>query len=274
MVFEGIYNDIPIQASGNLGPLSGILDPVEAWPFELKIQTLESNIEIGGKFQDPMGVKGIDVKLSAAGSDLGNFGKITGEPLPVQGPYKFSGQLVAPDLNVIKLDNFSFVLGSDSISGTAAVNLSSEKPEITANLNSDHLDLRPVLAQQEQKSSTKEKKPTKETKKPEKVFPATPLPLDGLNAANAAIDLEIKQLLLPKSAMNNLKTKVSLKNGHLMIKPLLADIGGGKLAVELNLKTNDKAATIDTKLKVDQLDLGSNANPAHGLHRRRIPENV
>ena len=235
MIFKGIYNDIPIQASGNLGPLSGILDPVEAWPFELKIQTLESNIEIGGKFQDPMGIKGIDVKLSAAGSDLGNFGKITGEPLPVQGPYKFSGQLVAPDLKVIKLDNFSFVLGSDSISGTAAVNLSSEKPEITANLNSDHLDLRPVLAQQEQKSSTTEKKPTKETKKPEKVFPATPLPLDALNAANAAIDLEIKQLLLPKSAMNNLKTKVSLKNGHLMIKPLLADIGGGKLAVELNL---------------------------------------
>lgn len=40
MVFEGIYNDIPIQASGNLGPLSGILDPAEAWPFELKVQTL------------------------------------------------------------------------------------------------------------------------------------------------------------------------------------------------------------------------------------------
>ena len=99
MVFKGVYNDIPIQASGKLGPFSGILDPVEAWPFELKVQALESNIEIGGKFQDPMGVKGIDVKLSAAGPDLGNFGKITGEPLPLQGPYKFSGQLVAPDLN-------------------------------------------------------------------------------------------------------------------------------------------------------------------------------
>jgi hypothetical protein len=91
---------------------------------------------------------------------------LNGEPLPIYGPYKFSGHLVAPDLNVIKLDNFSFVLGSDSISGTAAINLSSEKPEITANLSTDRLDLRPVLAQQEQKGSTTKKKPTKETKKP------------------------------------------------------------------------------------------------------------
>ena len=256
MIFKGIYNDIPIQVSGKIGPLSGILDPVETWPFELKVQTLESNIEIGGKFQDPMGVKGIDVKLSAAGSDLGNFGKITGEPLPVQGPYKFSGHLVAPDLNVIKLDNFSFVLGSDSISGNAAVNLSSEKPEITANLRSDHLDLRPVLAQQEQKSPPAKKKPTKETKKPEKVFPATPLPLDGLNAANAAIDLEIKQLLLPKTAMNNLKTMVSLKNGHLTVKPLLTDIGGGKLTAEIDLQAKSNTATLNTKLDLNQLDLG------------------
>jgi AsmA family protein len=256
MMFKGAYNDIPIQASGKLGPLSGILDPVEAWPFELKVQTLESNIEIAGKFQDPMGVKGIDVKLSAAGPAIGNFGKITGDPLPIQGPYKFSGQLVTQDLNVIKLDNFSFVLGTDSISGTAAVNLSSEKPDITANLSADHLDLRPVLAQQEQKSSTTEQKPTKETKKPEKVFPATPLPLDDLHAANAAIDLEIKQLLLPKNAMNNLKTKVSLKNGHLTIKPFLADIGGGKLAVELDLKTKEKTATIEAKVDADQVDLG------------------
>jgi uncharacterized protein involved in outer membrane biogenesis len=257
MVFKGVYNDIPIQASGNLGPLSGILDPAETWPFELKVQAIESSIEIAGQFQDPVGVKGIDLKLSAEGQDLGNFWKITGQPLPIQGPFKASGHLVASDFNIIKLDKFEIVLGTNSISGTVAVNMSSEKPEITANFISERLDLRPLLAQQEKKATAKEKKPTKDPKKPEKVFPATPLPLDGLNAANAVIDLEIKQLLLPKSAMNNLKTKVNLKNGHLTIKPFLADIGGGKLTVELNLKANAKAATLDTKLKVDQLDLGN-----------------
>jgi uncharacterized protein involved in outer membrane biogenesis len=93
MVFEGIYNDIPIQASGNLGPLSGILDPVEAWPFELIVQTLGSNIEIAGKIQDPMGVKGIDVKLSAAGPMqariLTSLEKSPGNRYPSKDPINF-----------------------------------------------------------------------------------------------------------------------------------------------------------------------------------------
>ena len=256
VVFNGVYNDIPIQASGKFGPLSGILDPAEAWPFELKVQAIESSIEITGQFQDPMGVKGIDVMLSAEGSDLGNFRKITGESMPIQGPFKASGHLVAPDVNIIKLDNFGFVLGTNRIKGAVAVNLSSEKPEITVNLTSERLDLRPVMAQQEKKTTAGKNKPAKAPKKPGKVFPDTLLELDGLNAANASLDVEIKQLLLPKNAIDNLKATITLKNGHFMVKPFLANIGGGKLAAELNLWAQAGTATIETRVNVDQVDLG------------------
>jgi uncharacterized protein involved in outer membrane biogenesis len=70
------------------------------------------------------------------------------------------------------------------------------------------------------------------------------------------IDIGIKQLLLPKSAMDNLQTTINLKNGHLKVKPLLADIGGGKLATELNLLAKANTAMIETRIDVDQIDLG------------------
>jgi uncharacterized protein involved in outer membrane biogenesis len=56
--------------------------------------------------------------------------------------------------------------------------------------------------------------------------------------------------------MDNLKTTINLKNGHLKVKPLLANIGGGKLATEINLLAKANTATIETKIDVDQVDLG------------------
>jgi uncharacterized protein involved in outer membrane biogenesis len=142
------------------------------------------------------------------------------------------------------------------VNGSAAVNLSSKKPEIRANLTSKTLDLRPVLAQDKKKTAVAKKKPAKAAKKPEKVFPDEPLELDGLHAVNASIDLQIAQLLLRKIALEDLKATINLKNGHLVVKPLLAKMGGGELKSNLDLLAKGKQATVNVDVHIDKLNLG------------------
>ncbi len=253
---KAIYNDIPIQASGKFGQLGGILTQEEDWPLELEVEVVETKITVAGKIQDPLEAKGIDLKLSAEGKDLGNFQKITGEPLPVKGPFKVSGHLIASDRNKIEFKDLSIRLGNSAINGSIVVNLASKKPDIRANLTSKTLDLRPVLAQKEKKTKGAKKKPTMAKKKPEKVFPDEPLELDGLHAVNASIDLQIAQLLLQKIALDDLKATINLKEGHLVVKPLMAKVGGGKLKYNLDLLAKGKQATLSVDVVIDKLNLG------------------
>jgi hypothetical protein len=253
---EVIYNDIPVRASGQLGPLAGLLNPAEAWPIDLNVKAIGSSVSVTGKIQDPFGAKGIDLKLSAEGKDLGSFQRITGEPLPVQGPFKVSGHLLATDLNSIELKDFAIHLGDSRLNGSVAVNLAAKKPEIRANLTSQTLDLRPVLAQEEKKTKGAKRKPAKAKKKPEKVFPDEPLELDGLHAVNASIDVQIAQLLLQKIALDDLKATINLKEGHLIVKPIQAKMGGGKLKSSLDVLAKGKQAIIRIDVGIDKLDLG------------------
>jgi len=88
---KGNYNKTPFQVKGNIGQLSGILDPKEKWPLKLEAQAVKTKVSIDGNIQDPMAAQGIDFKLSAEGEDLAQFEKFTGEPLPVKGPFRLSG---------------------------------------------------------------------------------------------------------------------------------------------------------------------------------------
>jgi uncharacterized protein involved in outer membrane biogenesis len=256
IVLKAIYNDIPIEASGRFGQLGGLLMPDEPWPVDLSVQAVKSKITLAGQIQDPLDAKGIDLKMSVEGKDLGNFQQITGEPLPVQGPFKVSGHLLATDLNSIEFKDFAIGLGKSRINGSVAVNLAAKKPEIRANFNSQTLDLRPVLAQEEKKTKGAKKKPAKAKKKQEKVFPDEPFELGGLHAVNASIDLQIAQLLLRKIALDDLKATINLKEGHLIVKPIRAKMGGGKLKSSLDLLAKGKQATMRIDVGIDKLDLG------------------
>jgi len=250
------YNDIPIQANGRFGQLGGILIQAEVWPIDLELKVFESKISVTGNIQDPIAAKGIDLKLFAEGKDLGNFQKITGEPLPVQGPFKVSGHLIAADRDSIEFKDLGIRLGDSTISGSVAVNLASKKPQIRADLTSKTLDLRPVLAKDKKKTTGVKKKPGKATKKPEKVFSDELLELDGLHTVNASIDLQIAQLLLRRIALDDLKATINLKEGHLVVKPLLAKVGGGSLKSNLDLLAKGKQATVSVDVDIDQLNMG------------------
>ncbi|MGW8324541.1 MAG: AsmA family protein, partial [Desulfobacterales bacterium] len=251
---KGSFNDIPFAVAGKLGPLAGVTDPDVPYPVDLKGDIEKIEFTMSGKIQDPVAAKGIDVSFSFKGDDLARIEKITKKPLPITGPFNISGHLVSAKPEKIQVSDMLIELANSRLNGSATLDRSANKPKISGELASEVLDVRPILTKIEKKSGAeKEKKPKR---KSNRLFPNTPLEINALNRINAVVDLQIKQLLLPNLAIDNIKTKARLTDGNLKVDPLTAAIGGGKLVNHMNIRAKGDMAFVDVDMNIKQMDLG------------------
>jgi uncharacterized protein involved in outer membrane biogenesis len=249
------YKKTPFQIAGDFGRLSGILDSEEQCPLNLTITAVGSTVSIAGHITNIMAVEGIDLKLAVKGPDIANFQQITGEPLPVKGPFDVAGHLTAPTLESFKISDIAILLGESRISGEIAINQKSPRPQIDAKFHSQKLDLRPFLKQDSSDSKT-ETKPKKSDTKNNKVFSAEPFDLQALNQVDAVLSFRADQILTHRIALDKFQIDLSLKDGHLIVKPLTTNVGGGALSSSLDLLAKGNNANLTTKITAKKINLG------------------
>ena len=257
---KGNYNKTPFKVEGSIGQLAGVLNPEKKWPLKLEAKAVETTLNMDGDIQDPLSASGIDLKLKIEGKDLAQFGQFTGEPLPVKGPFQLSGHFKSPNKNTVQVSDLLLVLGESRIQGSVKVDQTSKRPLIEARLTSDQLDLRPVMADDSGSEVSSEKTAAADSKK-DRVFPSTPLQLEGLNTVDALVQLKSARILLPHWAFDDFMLDMSLQGGVLNIKQLNA--GGekvGKLAGTMKLDARNAGARMNLKLGIEDLDLGNMAN--------------
>jgi hypothetical protein len=249
------YNKTPIQITGVIGQLSGILNPEEQWPLNISIAALDSTVSIDGQVMNIAEAKGIDLKLGLQGSDVGNFQKFTGEPLPVKGPFEIAGHLSAASLDHLKISDIGIMLGKSSIKGEMALNTTSAKPQIDAKFRSSKLDLRPFIKTDQSDVRTEVKRQKTDTGR-DKVFPSEPLNLQPLQQVNANIRFTADQILTHRFALDKLSLESSLKDGSLIVKPLTTNIGGGNFTSSLALSTGGGNVNLTAKIAATKINLG------------------
>jgi uncharacterized protein involved in outer membrane biogenesis len=192
----------------------------------------------------------MDLTLTVRGEDLANLGKLTQEPPPLQGPFSVSGNVVDPELKVYRISDFDALLGDNDLNGWIELNLTGERPRITAELSSGNVDLRPFLVKE------KEITPVEAKKKERRVFPDEPLPLEMLGLVDGSFKIRARQILLPRLALDDLVIDAVLEDGNLSVDPFQSVIGGGLTKARLTLHTRDKEVEMATLFEIDQLDIG------------------
>jgi uncharacterized protein involved in outer membrane biogenesis len=253
---EGDYNNIPFKVSGSLGSVRALMDSAKPWPIEITARAFESDVSLAGYIKDPLSLQGIDVNLKVQGENLANFEKITGNPLPVKGPFNVAGHLTAPTLENFKISDITILLGESRINGEIALNQKSPRPQINANFQFSKLDLR-ALIKQNNAGSKKEIKNKKSKNKSNKVFSAEPFDLQALQSVDAVLSFRADQILTHRTALDNFQLDLSLENGHLRLAPLNAGIGGGNLSGSLDLSAKGNLANLTTTIIAKKLNLGS-----------------
>jgi uncharacterized protein involved in outer membrane biogenesis len=210
-----------------------------------------------GAVEDITAIKGMNLNFDIQGKDLANLKKITGKPMPFNGPFSVSGNALALTAKSYKISDLKALIQEDDLNGSIEINLDAKKPRIMADLSSQKLDLRPLLSKKSNKTGEPEKDAAELTARKGKVFPDTPLPLEVLTQVDAEIELNAKHLLLPLLFLSDTTAHIVLEDGHLTVTPLKLVMGGGTLAGRFDLNVQGKAAEVATALKIDRYEFGS-----------------
>jgi hypothetical protein len=172
------------------------------------------------------------------------------------GAFKVSARITDP-AEKITVSNLKAQVGESDVSGSAELSLSGPRPRVAADLSSSKLDLRPLFPKKEKKAPETKPSPKPAAAGKERVFPAEPLPLEGLKALDGDFKLRVGQVLGLPVSVGPFNTQVALENGNLSAKPFQCVLDGGKVNGTLTLRTQEREPSFLCRLKIDQLEVAS-----------------
>jgi hypothetical protein len=223
----------PLAGIQDLGPLKLVVS-LAGSGNKFAVKNLDLNmgseqlvaIMLKGTATDLATLKGLELEFAARGSDLAKLEKMGGPDLPLKGPFNISGKYTDPTPNIYKIPSLKVTLGDNDAEGSLQLNLTGQRPRVTAELSSQKIDLRPVWETTESKE-TPEDKPETPGPKPDKVFSSEPFQLEGLKRVDADLKIRSKQVLTPKLAFDDVAVDLKLEDGNLTVKPIKMKLGDG-----------------------------------------------
>ncbi len=258
---KGSYNNAPFTVKGTMGELAELLKPTKPWPVKITAEAGGATVDVNGSIANPQAASGIDLAIAVEGKDLSEMSKIAGGPVPPLGPYALKAKAVGSVDKVIEIRDLAAKMGNSALAGKAALQVK-DRPVLSATLTSDLIDLADFTKGAEGGAAGNSSAPSggKQGAAPsgggKRLFSDDPLPLDGLKAADANVDVTVKKLLANKIAVENLHTAIALRNGDLAVTPIDADVAKGKLSGMIQLKASQATPTLDLKISGKKIDMG------------------
>ena len=213
-------------------------------------------VMLKGSINDMFARRGFKLEFAVRGKDLSNISKVGGPEMILHGPFSVSGRILDLAPKIYQIPSLEVVLGDNDSSGSVELNLAEQRPRVTAELWSQRLDLRPLLAKPDKEAATKSKPTTSRARK-DKVFSSEPWSLDRLQLVDADIKIRNKETLLPNLALADIIIDIMLRNGNLEVRPLKFAVGGGTAAGEFTVGSQEPIPNVAMEMKINELDLGA-----------------
>ena len=197
------------------GPFAALITDNTDWPFNIKLEFLDSIFTASGKLGDVNS----SLRFGFGTPDLAKFGRLLEIDLPDAGAAGIGGLLrVAP--GKITLTELSGVLGKTSLTGALAVDMQSERPRLSGALALPMLDLRPFLGQ-----DTEDDEPPTNLRELYLSLARARLDLQQLNHYDMDLSLKVGQWLSLPGELHDAALSLQLADGKLAL-PLKATISG------------------------------------------------
>ena len=247
--FVAIYNDVAVQAQAELGSL-GLLIASKGAPFPVNLKLSAENIsaDIVGMIDQPSAGLAVNVRVHGQAPDSKTLSKLAGVELPdvgaLQGRAKVSGAGAAYSFQGIEA-----TLGNSDLVGSADVDLSGERPSVTAKLTSALLDVNQLAG-----LSTERKDDAPPL---ERLFTTDPLPFELLKLADADVRYSAKRMRVDTLSLTSVNAVAKLKDGALKLYPMQFTFDEGRLNARLAVDGSLQTPTVAVRGSVRGLDAGT-----------------
>ena len=252
LTLDGRWNNEPMTGQGSLpspATWAGGNGPV---PVTLALRAFALEIGIDGAVTPRDGGPDFDIALTVKGKNLDGLRPLAGDTLPEAGPFDL-GTRVKGSLDVLSLQGLKLALGKTDLAGNISIDTKGARLRVDGKLSSSRVDLNELMPPWPAAPGSGGSDARAARKR---VFPEDPLPLDGLKAADARIDIAIGELVTPTLPLKDVKVALSLENGKLDAAPFSSKVAGSDVAGGVSLDGSAATPALAVKVGSKALDVG------------------
>ena len=248
---EGTYSGMPLKAKGHTGHVLAIRDENAPFPISAEVKIGDTAATLEGTLSGLVGFRGIDLQFKQlSGKTMEDLYWIIGLAFPDTSPYKLSGRLLRSD-GMWRFENFAGKVGESDLAGTLQVDTGTaaekRRPYMHGDLTSKVLnfaDLGPLVG-------------TKQKTESGGVLPDAPFNVERWETLDADVRLRAGTIKRPDQLpIDNLSTRIQMRDKVLGLDPLEFGIAGGKLAGTIKVDGNREPVRATLNMRVRQLQLG------------------
>jgi uncharacterized protein involved in outer membrane biogenesis len=251
--------------------LLSLRDPNNPWPIEMNLANGPTRVSLNGTLQDPLALKGADIRLRFAGPNLGLLEPLVGIPIPKTAAYQIAGHLDFHGLKQIRFEDFQGRLGNSDIEGTISerpetgtAGQVSARPAVDLDLRSNRVDLADLngfIGGTPGRSNTANATPqereavAKANASPE-LFPTTPISIPKLNWADIHLRYHGAHIEGRDVPLDDVSVTLDVVDGRIDVHPISFGVGKGRLIGDVSLTPeSEKNVHAKVDLKMQNLDV-------------------
>jgi AsmA protein len=260
----GQYNGLALQAKGTGGSVLALRDETVPYPLQGDLTAGRTRIQVNGTVTGLTRRSAVDLHLAVSGESLDQLYPLLGIPAPVTHAYAAQGRLLH-SANSWRYQGLAGHIGASDIAGTVQVTTGGKRPELSADLTSNVLDLEdlgPVIGMRTATAKPVSTAATVATparvpapaSPPAGVLPDVPFKTDRWTSMDADVRLHAKQIRRAKELpLDELTVHLVLRDAVLTLSPLDFGVADGHLRAELTLDGRSDPIRAKGQLKVNKL---------------------
>ena len=215
---------------------------------------------VAGTMQGATRLEGADLRITAAGRNLHDPGRLFGVALPATRPYTLAAHLTksGPEYRLTRLKG---VIGDTDLAGTLTVLVPgsiNSRIKLTGTLTSNTLDIKdvgPLVGYDPVRIDAGKSMVVQVAGRP-RLLPDAPLAADALGTLDADLDYRANTVRTGNLPFTNLRLRLALNNRLLSLSPLAFDIATGRLIAKIAINARQPAVRTDYDIRITQIPLG------------------
>ena len=255
---KGQYVGLPLKASGSGGPALALRQDSTPYPLKIDASIGRTVLQAEGSITDLTKFSAIDMRLAIRGDSLAQLFPLLGIALPETRAYSSSGHLTH-SAQRWTYEAFSGRIGKSDIAGNVQVDVGGKRPYLHGEVLSqllDFADLGPLIGAKQGsagKPATSQSGTGQGATIPKTagrhVLPELPFHTERWDSVDADLKFSAKTIHRAKELpIDNLVTRLQLRDSVLTLDPLDFGVAGGNLAGTVSL--NGRADPIQAHIKV------------------------
>ncbi len=221
---EAVVDELQLGINGSISPIKRLLAN-EPYAIDLNGSAGEARFTTKGELQEPLVGRGIKLDITMRSPQLALLSAPFDVPLSDHGPVDFK-TTVTDTTKGYSLQNMRLQVADSVITGDLTVAAVKDRWRINGKVTAPQIDTRDFAAGDTDATPS------------DRIFSQQAQSFDWLEQIEVGLDLAVDQLISNKLAVSKIAIYFSIDDGVMEIKPLSADIGGGKLTAEVEMEVD------------------------------------